>query len=99
MSDIIKESSTKSFESLFFQEKDKDTEKKKKFIAASQGKRHQLNDQIGKLHLEILDTETRFEASLIDPKIDSVAIRCQILALKEELQMTIDLSNELFPIQ
>jgi hypothetical protein len=97
MSEISKNAETTSFESLFFKQIDEQEEKQEQFIIDSQAKQMQLLKQVGDARLKIVELERQYKKSLIDPKVDSVRLRCQILAAREELTIAEEINNLLFP--
>ncbi len=95
-SDISKNDS--SFRSLYFTEVSEDKAKQDKFIADSQDKELQLLTQRGALQSEIRQLTDDFKRSLTSPRMDSVNIKCRLLAAQEEMDILLEIHNTLFPI-
>lgn len=86
-----------SFEDRFFQETDKETDKKKKFAMASAEKQLQLTKQLGDNRMAVARLEEELENSYINAKANSVEIHLSLMVAREELEVTQMIMDKLFP--
>lgn len=95
MSELISQGAT--FNDRFNQMEDEQARKAREFQEAAKNKESQLVEQILNLDRKVSALQNSFEDSLIDPKANSVRLKCELLAVQEELAIAKEIHATLFP--